>query len=188
MALTGPSGAGKTATITTLARSMDIQIVEWKSGLDDWRIGDAEDGSDGARDMTRHQNPSYLSCADRVSLSRKFEYYLTRGNDYASLSFESPDTSARPRKRLLLIDDIPNIQSYAIKEAFHAALQRFVEYPGSAGCPLVIIISDAGSRAEMNQSDGNSWRSKQQDTVDFRSVFPKSLQTSPSVEQITLVL
>jgi hypothetical protein len=124
---------------------------------------------------------------DRVSLSRKFDYYLARANEYPSLSFGSSKTLLGPRRRLLLIDDIPNIQSHAIRGAFHAALERFVENPGSAGCPLVIIISDAGTRAEMSQSDGNSWRSKQQDTVDFRSVFPKSLQTSPLVEQIALV-
>lgn len=124
---------------------------------------------------------------DRVSLSRKFDYYLARANEYPSLSFGGAKTMLGPRKRLLLIDDIPNVQNYTIREAFHAALQRFVEGPGSAGCPLVIIISDAGTRADTSLSDGNSWRTKQQDTVDFRSVFPKSLQTSPLVEQIALV-
>jgi len=130
---------------------------------------------------------SYLWHQDRVSLSRKFDYYLARGNEYASLPFGSSRTSLSPKRRLLLIDDIPNVQSFVIKEAFHAALERFVESPSSTSCPLVIIISDAGTRAEVGQSDGNNWRSKQQDVVDFRSVFPKSLHTSPLVEQIALV-
>jgi cell cycle checkpoint protein len=59
LALTGPSGAGKTATITALARSMSIQITEWKSGLDDWRIGDIENGSDGTYYMARLSEISF---------------------------------------------------------------------------------------------------------------------------------
>lgn len=47
LALTGPSGIGKTATIRALAASSSIEIVEWKNGLDDWKLGDSEAFVDG---------------------------------------------------------------------------------------------------------------------------------------------
>lgn len=47
LALTGPSGVGKTATIRALAASSNIEIVEWKTGLDDWKLGDSESFIDG---------------------------------------------------------------------------------------------------------------------------------------------
>jgi cell cycle checkpoint protein len=165
---------------------MGIQIIEWKNGLDDWRIGDINDITDGRCCSTLLQwrilfniHRSSISLSEIRSLPDKGQ----RIPDPAI-----SETLLGSRRRLLLVDDLPNIQNHAIKEAFHAALEAFVESSGSSTCPLVVIISDAGVRAEMSQSDGNSWRSKQQDTIDFRSVFPKSLQTSPLVEQVMLVV
>src|ERR1700733_10468447 len=93
---------------------------------------------------------SYLWHQDRVSLSRTFDYYLARGNEYASLPFGSSGTLLDPRRRLLLIDDIPNVQACVIEEAFLAAVEGFGESSSSASCPLVIMISDAGTLAEVS--------------------------------------
>lgn len=123
---------------------------------------------------------------EKLSLSRKFDHFLSRSNTYSSLSFASTSaTPVLPHKRLILIEDIPNIQNPTVKEAFHAALQRFIETSNELTCPLAIVISDAGTRAEGATSEGNSnWRTRQMDTVDFRTVFPKDLQNSPLVTQI----
>ena len=48
LALTGPSGIGKSATLRALAGDMEIQLIEWKNSIDDWKIGDSEDSNGGA--------------------------------------------------------------------------------------------------------------------------------------------
>lgn len=192
LALTGPSGVGKSATIRILAQDMGIQIIEWRNALDDWKMGDLDDASDG---MFASANPSVCgecdlrysySTIDKLSLSRKFDQFLSRGNAYSSLSFASTSTAPTfSAKRLILIEDILNIQNPTVKEAFHAALGRFVDNAGEMTCPLAIIISDAGIRAEGSASDGySSWKTRQSETMDFRTVFPKDLQNSPLVAQI----
>ncbi|KAG8884025.1 Cell cycle checkpoint protein rad17 [Tulasnella sp. 332] len=45
LVLTGPAGAGKTATLRVLAKELDAEIVEWRNGQDDLSQGDSSGGS-----------------------------------------------------------------------------------------------------------------------------------------------
>lgn len=101
----------------------------------------------------------------------------------------SASTSYDPEpKMLLLIDDIPNVQNLVVREAFHAALENFVASNSSHAHPLVVIISDLGARGESWYAEsGLGWRERQRDAVDYRTVFPKTLQASPCLTQISYV-
>lgn len=35
LALTGPAGVGKTATLRVLAKELNVEILEWRNGMDD---------------------------------------------------------------------------------------------------------------------------------------------------------
>ena len=85
----------------------------------------------------------------------------------------------------MLLEDLPNVLHQPTQEAFHAALESFVNSP--ANTPLVIIISDASVRAETRDerllAGGSGWASR--DTVDIRTVLPPSLLNNPLVRQIS---
>lgn len=95
--LKGPSGAGKTATITMLAKSMDIDVSEWKNPV----------GSE-------FSSEAYLS------MSAYFEDFLSRSGRFNKLALtdsngdlETPTPTVNAineskRKRIILIEEFPN--------------------------------------------------------------------------------
>lgn len=54
LALTGPAGSGKTASLRVLAKELDLEIVEWRNGMDDGIGGDytGSDGKHGSSTLT----------------------------------------------------------------------------------------------------------------------------------------
>ncbi|MCJ1378367.1 Cell cycle checkpoint protein rad17 [Xylographa soralifera] len=100
--LKGPSGTGKTATVSAIAKSLDLDIVEWKNPA----------GSDFASDGFR-------------SLSAQFEEFLDRSGKFNGLSLQRsgrgrteqhlqqpyPHVQAEDqasRKRVILLEEFPN--------------------------------------------------------------------------------
>lgn len=123
----------------------------------------------------------------RESLSAKFQHFLARSSSYATLDFEPGPSTASPTRRLILVEDLPNIQHEPTKEAFQSALEDFVHNSAVLSCPLVLIMSDAGIRGE-NEMDGSSrYYKKKTDTLDIRTVLPKTLEGSPFVAEIPFV-
>lgn len=97
LVLNGPSGAGKTATIMALARSLDIDVIEWKNPKD-----------------------SYFSSDGYLSMSAQFEDFLQRSGKFGSLEFGDivPDgklvsiteesTSELTKKKIILVEEFPH--------------------------------------------------------------------------------
>ena len=96
--LKGPSGAGKTATITMLAKTMDVDLSEWKNPV----------GSEFSSEV-------YLS------MSACFEDFLGRSGKFNTLALADSigDVSETPiptadairestRKRIILMEEFPN--------------------------------------------------------------------------------
>jgi cell cycle checkpoint protein len=38
--LTGPAGVGKTTALKVLARALDVELIEWGDGVEEWSLGD----------------------------------------------------------------------------------------------------------------------------------------------------
>lgn len=86
--LKGPSGAGKTATVSTLARSMDFEIVEW--------------GNPGVSDL-----PSRIA----PSVSTQFEDFVRCASKFKALELsgsEETPVPASPRPKVMLFEEFPN--------------------------------------------------------------------------------
>jgi cell cycle checkpoint protein len=117
-------------------------------------------------------------------MSVKFETFLSRASSYSSLSFKS--STQLTTKRLILLEDLPNILHLGTRETFHSALESFVH--ATPTCPLVIIVSDSGTRGEARDSAGGWQAGGSKDVaIDIRSVLPKSLLGGPYVTEIKYV-
>lgn len=123
----------------------------------------------------------------------KFEAFLTRASTCQSI-FSNIDsqpsqfktTNYSPRRRVILLEDLPNILHAKTQTQFHEALNSLVaSAPANPTVPLVIIISDAGMRGEASDEriSAGSERNKIQ-VVDVRTVLSKDLLGGPYVTEI----
>lgn len=165
LALTGPAGTGKTATLKVLAQELVFDIVEWHNTVDDRFAGDGED-------------------YDYESLVSKFRSFLNRASSCRALNLSSTSSSTQDnklqQKQIILLEDLPNILHHDTAMAFHAALEDFVSQDNRI--PLICIISDSGLRGE-DQESGVSTRQYgrgqwDKQVVDVRSVIPSSVSSS----------
>ena len=83
----------------------------------------------------------------------------------------SQTLASSSRKRLILLEDLPNVSHYPTKLALRSALMQFIRSP-RVTCPLVLIVSEAlarpgvGPEAESVGGDG----AVRGESVDARTV------------------
>ncbi|KAH0537096.1 hypothetical protein FGG08_006099 [Glutinoglossum americanum] len=115
--LKGPSGAGKTTTMSLLSKDMGFDILEWRNPVG------TEFSSEGF-----------------VSMSAQFEEFLGRGGKFGSLDLSSSigsprsETASTPnRKKIILVEEFPNTftRSSTALQSFRSALQHFL----ASNCP-----------------------------------------------------
>ncbi|KAL8907587.1 MAG: hypothetical protein Q9207_001324 [Kuettlingeria erythrocarpa] len=159
LVLKGAPGVGKTATISTLARAMDLDVLEWK-------------------------NPalSGFSSGSYISASTQFEDFLGRGGKFASLDvagdgnintvvgLDSPENAAtKPRRKIILIEEFPNISisSSASAQLFRTSILRYlatspvhanhaipqIDVPEVSTTPLVMIVTESQVNSATSVSD-----------------------------------
>lgn len=97
-----------------------------------------------------------------------FATFLTRAGAYTSVF-------ASARRKVVLLEDLPNILHPAVRTRFHDALRGHVERASDVA-PVVLVVSDAGVCAEGDSSGGSRGRDV---VVDARTVVPPGL-SSPS--------
>ncbi|EJT99612.1 Rad17-domain-containing protein [Dacryopinax primogenitus] len=157
LALTGPAGAGKTATIQVLAKELGIQITEWRNDSD----------------VPLFQPLSHESFE---SSSFRFETYLSHTHSVLPWSPPNPSTAGTSAARLLLLEDLPNVLHADTRQAFQSYIQGLVE--SGTGPPIVLIVSESGSRA----MGADTWR--REEKWDIRNILGPRLMNSPYMMEI----
>ncbi|KAG6999294.1 hypothetical protein G7Y79_00036g072500 [Physcia stellaris] len=156
--LRGPSGAGKTATISALAKLMDLDLSEWRNPLD-----------------------LDFSSEAYTSMSARFEDFLGRSGRYGSLDFKSDTAPTLPfhdqpkaleddkRRKLILMEEFPstftstshalrsfrsNILQYLAANTPLFAVQAKQQHDDqNAITPLIIIITETSADATTSASE-----------------------------------
>lgn len=149
LVLKGPSGVGKTATISILARAMDLDVLDWKNPT----VSDFASGN-------------YLSISTQfdefLERSGKFSSLQIAGNEYVDPSRQSPSPTQgdlQGRKKLILVEEFPNISTSDTTslQSFRASIRRYLiadqalkhgsvtEEKGTrdTAMPLVMIVTES---------------------------------------------
>lgn len=114
----GPSGTGKTTTLSLLARSMGVEVLEW-----------------------RNPTVSEYSPEGYVSVSAQFEDFINRGGKYNELDLSSNhelavkdvDPSSQPfswqKQKLILVEEVPNtlMRQTAPLQQLRLTIQQFLD-------------------------------------------------------------
>jgi len=179
LALTGPPGTGKTATVRVLAREMGFQILEWRSAIGESTFSKFKVFFDRATSCSAVCPETSLTAAT-PSL-------------YSTLNRRESDLPPTSLKHVVLFEDLPNILHAGIQAQFHTAIRLYIE--SASPVPLVIIMSDTTMRGETRDeqltggrsTSGYAWSRERSDILDIRTVLSRDLLTGPYVTQIGCV-
>jgi hypothetical protein len=156
---------------------MDFDIVEFK------------DNTNTTRFSTFSDEPSACTSGDSLFFFQtskalnwriadtpdSFTNFLMRAGAYTSIFTFT-------RRKLVLVEDLPNILHPAVRSRFHDALRAHVERAWDV-TPLVLVISDAGVSAE---GGSNSGRGRDL-AIDARTVIPPEMSSTSLFTEIRFV-
>lgn len=181
LALTGPAGAGKSATIRALATDLDYDILEWHN--DTPTFDSSAPFTPGSSFIERF--------TDFLQKAAKFPTLDLQSSSSSDLTLDSP--LVKPN-RLILIEDLPNLQHLPTKQLFQAALEQYIQQSsqlcsrGWANVPIVLVVTESTPREDedrwVGDSGGNGWRERIASTMDTRSALGEGVRKNPSYAEI----
>jgi hypothetical protein len=146
--LTGPSGCGKTAVVNMLATELDFEIVEWINPVNSnaFQHIDASTGFSQFDSSVTDKFVDFLSgCGSSSSLvltsSAAVESRKTSAGSQGSSNTTNNDAQGKTARKLILVEDIPNIQYHATRNAIQQAISNYITSTRAQLNPLVFIIS-----------------------------------------------
>ncbi|KAF7318936.1 hypothetical protein HMN09_00229400 [Mycena chlorophos] len=123
---------------------------------------------------------------DHESLFSKFENFLERAATCNTV-FAGPSSSTA-RRRIVLLEDLPNILHAETRARFHEAFQALAASPDPDPVPVVIVVSNAGTRGEAADErllSGHGFGRERDDALDIYTILPRDLLNGPYVTQIS---
>ncbi|KAF8347458.1 Rad17 cell cycle checkpoint protein-domain-containing protein [Amanita rubescens] len=193
LVLTGPAGTAKTATVRVLARELGFEMLEWRNS-----IGDTFAAFDNEL-MDYANNGSYETLMTKFETffnrASNCQNFLTSLDDSRPLSTQSsqlPSSSSEGSRntsgrKIILLEDLPNVLHLGTQARFHAVLRSFAETLSEPPVPIVIIISDTQTVGEANDERVARGRYRNADgegVMDIRTVLPRDLLGGPYVTSI----
>ncbi|RPB24713.1 hypothetical protein L211DRAFT_143880 [Terfezia boudieri ATCC MYA-4762] len=165
LVLKGPAGCGKTATLEALAKEGEWDVVEWGN------LTGGGNSSGSGSDYDGGWKPG-----GGEGFASAFEDWLFRGGTWGCLDLVStsgvstnyPSSSSFPnsnptRRKLLLLEDLPNLSHPGTLLSFRTAIRSYLSLPSPPSNsslppipPLILIVSEvsegAGSSTNMGMS------------------------------------
>ncbi|GAA6051572.1 hypothetical protein JCM3770_003478 [Rhodotorula araucariae] len=176
LVMSGPSGAGKTAVLRVLAREIDAEIVEWREGTN------VQLAADEPRESLVHRFTSFLT---RAGMAPALDFGPDPSDPSPSSSSNAPPLAPHAR-RLVLLEDLPNVSHYPTKLALRSALAQYLSSP-RVTAPLVVVVSEALARPGDDEGGGAGWMSgngRRGESVDARSVCGVEVLEHPACREI----
>ncbi|KAI6043951.1 Rad17 cell cycle checkpoint protein-domain-containing protein [Pisolithus marmoratus] len=170
LALTGPAGTAKTTTLRVLSHELGFELLEWRNGMNERDIDECDYGNDllSRRQaamfdkfqafLTRAMSCSSIFCADEATTSQlPLSSQVFRSTPTQSSNNYATYPGYPQKRQVVLLEDLPNLLHAPTQARFKALLETLcvTSNPTSPAPPIIIIISDAGLRAE--QPEDESW-------------------------------
>lgn len=156
--LKGPSGAGKTATISMLTKAMDIDVIEWKNPV----------GSQSSSEAYLSIYAHFEDFLGRSGLFNKLVLADGNGNVPATPLRTIDVLGGRTRKRIILMEEFPNTfmsTSFGLRSFRSSVLQHLASNTLSMGAsvwkqggnlnttPMIMIITETAPTTVTYASD-----------------------------------
>ena len=162
LVLTGPAGAGKTATVRALSQrdALHFHVVEWLN------------------------HEAYSDRGMTLSVCEQFRSFLLSNARFKPLPLTSRYQAAHSQSRcVMLVEDWPNLSHLETRQGVHAALEHFLE--AGPHMPLLLIVSDSIPRSDTEAWDGSmDWRARRAWQMDVRTAVPERVRTHPACAEI----
>ncbi|KAI9469929.1 MAG: Rad17 cell cycle checkpoint protein-domain-containing protein [Benjaminiella poitrasii] len=149
--LSGPTGCGKSTLIRILAKTMPFELIEWINPINEY-------------DQSSH---------NYVNTMTLFKQFLSSSIRREIMQKER----AINVKKVILIDDIPDLTTDEVKRQFHTILKSCVE--SSIPCLIILIVSDAWM-------ESTRYNPRNYDTKinNINDIIPKELENDKRIKQI----
>ncbi|SPO24781.1 related to cell cycle checkpoint protein RAD17 [Ustilago trichophora] len=185
LALTGPTGAGKSATIRALtaAADLDFDILDW-----------------------HNDQPTFDPSAPGPSFIERFTDFLSKAAKFPTLDLEPTGNDAfsslltldsaplTKRNRIILLEDLPNLHHLPTKQLFQASLEQYIQQSvqlssrGFPNVPIVLIVTESTPREDEDRwaadSSGNTWRERIASIMDTRTALGENIRKNPAYTEV----
>lgn len=125
----GPSGAGKTATLSTLAKIMDFELSDWKNPV----------GSDFSSEGYMSMSAQFDEFLGRSGRFNALSFADGTGNDYATLLPTATTNEGNGKRKVILLEEFPNT-FLSSSSALHSFRSSALEYL-AVNTPSVAYLS-----------------------------------------------
>ncbi|KAI8620632.1 Rad17 cell cycle checkpoint protein-domain-containing protein [Chytriomyces sp. MP71] len=168
LAITGISGSGKTATLRTLSLELNFDIIEWINPTT----------------LHHNYNPDAFTHEDSISAIQKFTDFISTARKSSALVFgqDAFPIATSPRK-VILVEDLPNLSHAGTRAAFHTALRTHTFSPSTI-YPIVLILSDSAACGAASDGD---WKARTHETaLTLKNIVPEDIRACSAFTRIQL--
>lgn len=145
-----------------LSGVLDFELIEW----------------DNREDFT--------DSGERQTAVERFAGFLHGSARYTPLPLAPRGSTPRhAKRRVVLVEDLPNLAHEATRSQFHTVLEAFLEAPHTPhSAPLVLVVSDCVPRADAEAWHDIDWRMRRASQMDVRTAVPLSVRQHPAFAEI----
>lgn len=98
-----------------------------------------------------------------------------------------PLPTSSSSRRILLLEDLPNVSHAPTRASFNNALAAFLHQSEEQDIPLIIILSESVPRLDdqiAEGSPGRGFRERNEATLTFRTLIPERIRSSVAFTHI----
>lgn len=122
-----------------------------------------------------------------AALPSKLSVFLSSASRYPSLALQEDGEekqavlkppSRSSSRRIILLEDLPNLSHFPTRSAFLATLEAFLEQSGDCNTPLVVILSESAPHLDDwgTEESRRNFKDHKRESLSVRSTIPHEIR------------